>query len=74
MTAAEARKLTQQHSKRMQEVYKSIENSAKKGNNEVAIGHWEASTQELEALRANGFTATYETHEIDGGQYILIKW
>jgi hypothetical protein len=74
MTASEARKLTQQHSNRMQDIYKIIEKSAKLGSAEVSISHWEASNEELEALRSNGFTATYETFETDGGQYILIRW
>lgn len=74
MTAEQATQISFEHSKRIQKIYEAVEKSAKSGNHEVAISHWEATGADLEVLRRNGFTATYETHEIDGGQYILIKW
>jgi hypothetical protein len=74
MKAEEARKLTHDHSKRMQKIYKSIEDCAKQGNNELYLHTGDATMPELEVLRKNGFTAGYETSETDGGQFIVIKW
>lgn len=74
MKAEEARKLSSEHSKRIQKVYALIAESAKKGNNEVWLSTSEASGHELDVLRSNGYTAGYETSEVDGGQFVVIKW
>lgn len=74
MKAHEARKLTHDHSKRMQAIYKKIQESAKIGNNEITLFVSECSREELSVLRDNGYTAGYETSETDGGQFIIVKW
>ncbi len=74
MKASEARKLTHDHSKRMQNIYKDIEESAKKGNSQVFFHTGVVTKCELDVLIANGYVAVYETSEVDGGQFILVKW
>lgn len=74
MDAKEARKLSHDHSKRMQTIFKSIAESAKKGNTEVYLNSGEATSAELEVLKTKGFTTRYETSETDGGQFIVVKW
>lgn len=74
MTAEEAKKLTFEHSKRMQAIYKSIEKSAMKGNNELYMHTGEVTVNEMEVLKKNGFVVGYETSETDGGQFAVIKW
>jgi len=58
----------------MKKIYDDIAFSAKKGNSSCCFHNGDASKEELEVLRANGFTATYETSETDGGQFIVVKW
>lgn len=74
MNAEEARILTRNHSKRMQDIYSHIEKSAKQGNSEIHLFTSQASASELEVLRKNGFHASYETSETDGGQFVIVKW
>lgn len=74
MKAEEARKLTHDHSKRMQYIYKKIENDAKTGSNETWLFVSEASKEEIEVLKLNGYNVEYNTSEIDGGQMIVVKW
>lgn len=74
MTAAEARKLTFEHSKRMKKIYRDIEQAAKSGGSNVCFNTGEVSIGEIEILRANGYNAVYETAEVDGGQFILVSW
>jgi len=74
MKAADARKLTFEHSGRMKRIYDSIEKSAKNGNSEVYLMTDEVSKSEMELLRSNGFYADYEIQETDGGQLVSIKW
>lgn len=74
MKAEEARKITREHSKRIQHIYDCIEKEAKAGNSVLILNVSQANTQELDVLRSNGFTADYATSEIDGGQFIEIKW
>lgn len=74
MNAEEARRLSFIHSKRMQCIYSKIENYAKKGYNEVHLCTNEASKEEMQVLRDNGYSAEYKNAEIDGGQYIVISW
>lgn len=74
MKAEEARKITFEHSKRMKKIYEAIEKSAKLGSSSTILTVGEASTPELEVLKANGYKAVYETSETDGVQYILVEW
>lgn len=74
MTAQEANKLAFENSKKMTAIYQIIEKAARTGNTSVAISTDMASKAEIEVLRARGFKAGYENHEIDGGQFILIQW
>lgn len=74
MKAEEARKITAQHSKRMKAIYADIELAAKSGYSSTVISVGMASAPELDILRKNGYSASYETSEIDGGQFIVIKW
>ena len=74
MTAAEARQLSFEHSKRMTHIYNRIKDSAKVGNNEVYLNTGDASKEEIGVLKNNGYTASYETSETDGGQFVVIKW
>lgn len=73
MKASEARKLTHDHSKRMKEIYKQIESSAKMGHSQAwIIGT--TTQEEIRVLRDNGFDANYEVSETDGGQAVVVKW
>lgn len=74
MKAEEARKISFAHSERMQKLYKMIENSAKHGNGELGVNTADATKAEMEVLQNNGYVVSYETSEIDGGQWVLIKW
>lgn len=74
MKASEARKLTFKHSKRMQVIYKDIEESAKRGSSQTTFMTSECSQEEIDVLRENGYDAKYETAEVDGGQFVLVKW
>jgi hypothetical protein len=74
MKAEEAIKIAFEHSERMQSIYKSITESAKRGNYELCLNTHHIHSTEMEVLRQNGFTATYVTSELDGGQMALIKW
>lgn len=74
MKAHEARKLTHDHSKRMQEIFKKITDCAKSGGNYVELLTSECTKEEMSVLRDNGFDAGYEISKTDGGQFIFVKW
>lgn len=74
MKAEEARKITFEHSKRMQVLYEAIERSAKRGNSQCSFDTSCASKEEIEVLNSNGFEAGYTTADEDGMQYVLVKW
>ena len=74
MKAAEARKLTNAHSNRMQQIYAGIAGAAEKGCDHVYLFTGDITCSEQEVLRENGYTITYETSETDGGQMVLVKW
>lgn len=74
MTAKEARDLTFDHSKRMQAIYEGIKRSALRGNSETHLNVGECTKDEMEVLRKNGYTADYAYAEIDGMQYVVVKW
>lgn len=74
MKADEARKFAFENSKRMNEIYETIKESAKRGNRSVCLHTGMASKPELEILQEKGFKWTYETSETDGGQFLQIIW
>ena len=74
MKADEARKLAFENSKKMNAIYAAIRESAKRGNDYVTLHTGMAAKEEIEILRSNGFICSYETSEIDGGQFLQISW
>lgn len=74
MKADEARKLAFENSKKMNEIYETIKESAKRGNRSVCLHTGMASKPELDILKEKGFNWKYEVSETDGGQFLEITW
>lgn len=74
MTAKEARDLAFDHSKRIQEIYEAVKRSALRGNYETHLNTGECTKDEMEVLRKNGYDVDYAYSEIDGAQYVIVKW
>jgi hypothetical protein len=74
MTAQDARNLSLRNSDRMKKIYNSIEISAASGFRTSHFTLGEVEKEEMEVLKAQGFSVSYELGDIDRKQYILVKW
>lgn len=74
MTAQDARNITIQHSIRMKQLYKRIEEAAMRGQKEITETIGDMTSEEMDILKKEGFSVGYEYAKEDGMQFISIKW